>query len=103
MKGISIVPGQSASEAAFSIAMFALSFGITVAFGYYLITEPARLTEIWLWTRSLNIFIQLLIWLLFLPWMICLLIWVQPWPALVRWVLVVAALMWTNWLLFPWK
>ena len=102
MKGIAIA-GQTASEAAFSIAVFVLSLGITAAFGYYLLTEPTLLAEVFAWTRSLNIFVQLGIWLLFLPWMIALWMWTLPWAAPIRVVLVVAALAWTNWLLFPWK
>ena len=102
MKGISIA-GQTAGEAAWSISMFVLSIGITGAFVYYLFTQPERLAEVWAWTRSLNIFVQGLIWLLFLPWMICLWLWVMPWILPVRILLVAAGLLWTNWLLWPWK
>lgn len=102
MKGIAIA-GQTTSEAAFSIAVFVVSLGITGMIGYYLVTDPSRLVELWAWTRSLNIFIQALIWLLFLPWMIVLAIWVSPLALPVRLVLVVAALGWTEWLLWPWK
>jgi len=102
MKGISIA-GQTAGEAAWSIFMFVLSIGITAAFGYYLVADPSRLTAVWEWTRSLNIFLQLLIWLLFLPWMAALWIFVQPWAAPIRIVLVVGTLAFTNWLLWPWK
>ena len=102
MKGIAIA-GQTASEAAFSISIFALSIVATAAFGYYLVTEPARLNELWEWTRSLNILVQGVIWLLFLPWMIALWIWTLPWALPVRAVLVVATLLSALWLLYPWK
>lgn len=102
MRGIAIA-GQTASEAAWSIFMFALSIGITAAFGYYLATEPGRLVELWEWTRSLPLLVRGLIWLLFLPWMVALWIWVMPWALPIRIVLVVGALGWTNWLLYPWK
>ena len=65
--------------------------------------NPGRLTEIWTWVRSLHIVWQGVIWLLFLPWMIALWIWTLPWAAPVRIALVVATLLWTNWLLCPWK
>lgn len=102
MKGIAIA-GQTAGEAAWSISVFAVSLVATAAFGYYLMTDPARLTELWEWTRSLNILVQGIIWLLFLPWMIALVIWVAPWALPVRLVLVVGTLGFTTWLLFPWK
>lgn len=102
MKGIAIA-GQTAGEAAWSISVFAISLVATAAFGYYLVTDPGRLNEIWEWTRSLNILVQGVIWLLFLPWMIALAIWVLPWALPIRLVLVVGTLGFTTWLLFPWK
>lgn len=98
-----IIAGQTTSEAAFSIFMSALSLGITAAFVYYLFTQPERLAELWAWTRSMNILVQGLVWLLFLPWMICLWFWIMPWALPIRIVLVAAGLLWTNWLLWPWK
>lgn len=102
MKGIAIA-GQTASEAAWSIFMFLLSIGITVAFGYLLLNDPSRLTAIWEWTRSLNILWQGLIWLLFLPWMVALWVWTLPWAVWLKVTIVVGILAFTNWLLFPWK
>ncbi len=94
---------QTLGEKAFSLFIFGLGAAISTAFVYYLITDPARLSEIWAWTRSLNILAQGVIWLLFLPWMICLWMWTLPLAMPIRFVLVIAALAWTNWLLFPWK
>lgn len=94
---------QTLGEKAFSLFVFGLGATISGAFVYYLITDPARLIEIWAWTRSLNILAQGLIWLLFLPWMICLWMWMLPVAMPIRLVLVIAALAWINWLLFPWK
>lgn len=102
MKGIAIA-GQTAGEAAWSISMFALSIVATAAFSYYLITEPTRLNEVWEWTRSMNILVQGVIWLLFLPWMLALWFWVMPWALPIRIVLVVGTLGFATWLLFPWK
>lgn len=102
MKGIAIA-GQTTAEAAWSIGMFVLSLGVTAVFCWWLATDPGRLTELWEWTRSLNILVQGVIWLLFLPWMVALWIWVLPWALPVRLVLVLSALAWTEWLLWPWK
>lgn len=102
MKGIAIA-GQTAGEAAWSISMFVLALAVTAAFGYALITDPGRLTDAWSWTRSLPLIAQLLLWLLFLPWMIALWIWTLPWAMPIRLVLVVGVLAWTTWLMFPWK
>ncbi|MBF4509342.1 MAG: hypothetical protein ISP10_02510 [Aeromicrobium sp.] len=102
MKGIAIA-GQTAGEAAWSISVFGLSLVATAMLGYYLITDPGRLTELWEWTRSLNILVQGVIWLLFLPWMIALAIWVAPWALPIRLVLVIGTLGFAAWMLFPWK
>ena len=102
MKG-AIIAGQTTGEALFSIGIFLMSIGVTGAFVYYLVTDPSRLAELWTWTRSLNILLQGVIWLLFLPWMIALAFWVAPWWMPIRLVLVIGALGWTEWLLWPWK
>ena len=94
---------QSMGEKAFSLFIFGFGAVISGAFVYYLVTDPARLIELWAWTRSLNILVQGVIWLLFLPWMICLWMWTLPLAMPIRFVLVIAALAFANWLLFPWK
>ncbi len=94
---------QAPGEQMFSLAVFGLGAVVSGAFVYYLFTNPARLAEAWAWTRSLPLVVQGVIWLLFLPWMICLWIWTLPWATPIRLVLVIAALVWTNWLLWPWK
>jgi hypothetical protein len=97
------IKGQTAAEAAFSIGVFAAALVVTGVFGYYLVAEPTRLVELWEWTRSLNILVQVIIWLLCLPWMIALWVWVSPLALPVRLVLVLAVLAVATWLLFPWK
>lgn len=94
---------QTPGEQLFSLAVFGLGVVVSGAFVYYLVTNPARLAEVWMWTRSLPLVVQGVIWLLFLPWMICLWIWTMPWAMPIRLMLVIAALAWTNWLLWPWK
>ncbi len=102
MKGIAIA-GQTPAEAAWSIGVFVISLGVTAVFCYWMATDPGRLGEVWAWTRSLNIFVQMVIWLIFLPWMVALWSWVAPWALPLRLVLVFGVLGWTEWLLWPWK
>ena len=94
---------QTLGEQGFSLFVFGLGAALSGAMLYYLITNPARLSDAWTWTRSLPLALQALIWVLFLPWMICLWMWTLPLAVPIRFVLVIAALAWTNWLLWPWK
>lgn len=94
---------QTAGEKAFSLMVFGLSTALSVAMAYYLFTDPSRLTAMWEWSRSLNIFLQLGLWLLALPWMIALWIWSMPWAFAVRLVLVLAMLVFTEYLMYPFK
>ena len=93
----------TATELAFNYLMFGLSTVATLAFAYYLITNPGVLNDAWAWIRQLPLVVQLLAWLLLLPWMIALWIWTQPWALAVRLVLVVGTLLFTEYLMFPWK
>jgi hypothetical protein len=91
------------TELAFNYLMFGLSTIATIAFAYYLFANPAVLNDAWAWIRQLPIIVQLVMWLLFLPWMIALWIWVQPWAVGIRFVLVLGTLGFAEYLLFPWK
>lgn len=97
------IPGQTAGEAAFTLAVFTMSLVATAAFGYYLVTEPARLTEVWERTRSLPLLVQGIMWLLLLPWMLALWFWAMPWALPIRLVMVVGTLGFAMFLVFPWK
>jgi hypothetical protein len=94
---------QTFGEKLFSLGIFGLGLGVSGLFAYYLFTDPSRLLAIWSWTRSLPLLVQGVIWLLFLPWMIALWIWTMPWWMPVRFVLVIGCLLWTMFLLYPWK
>jgi len=83
--------------------MFGLTVIVTAVFGYFLVSDPARLTEAWQWSRELPIVFQAVLWLIFLPWMIALWVWSMPWAVGVKVALVVAILLFANYLLFPWK
>lgn len=78
-----------------------VSVVMTFAFGYALLADPSRLTEAWLWVRSLPLLVQLLMWALLLPWMIALWVWSMPWPLWLRFSLVIAIVAAADFILFP--
>jgi len=94
---------QTIGEKTFSVAVFGLSTALSAAFAYYLFADPSRLTEIWVSVRALPFLVQLVVWLLCLPWMIALWIWSTPLAFAVRLVLVVAMLVFTEYLMWPLK
>ena len=94
---------QTPGEKLFSLTVGGLATLANVAFAYYLFTDPARLTELWAWTRSLPWLVQGAIWLLCLPWMVALWAWNMPWAFALRIVLVVGILLFTEFLMYPFK
>ncbi len=93
----------TAGELAFNYLIFGLATAATVAFAYYLFTNPSFLADTWAWIRQLPLIVQLVMWLLLLPWMIALWVWTQPWALALRLVLVAGILLFTEYLVFPWK
>lgn len=94
---------QTLGEKTFTLLVFGAATAANIAFAYYLFSDPTKLTELWQWTRSQNLLVQGTIWLLCLPWMIALLIWNMPWAFAVRLVLVLAMLVFTEYLIWPFK
>ncbi len=94
---------QTPGEKLFSLTVFGVSTAVNVAFAYYLFTDPARLTEVWAWTRSMPLLVQGVIWLLCLPWMVALWMWGMPWAEPVRLLLVIGVLLFTEFLMYPFK
>lgn len=94
---------QTPGEKTFSVTVFGLSTVASAAFAYYLFTDPTRLTDLWAWTRSLPLMVQLVTWLLCLPWMAALWIWSMPWALAVRFVIVISILLFTEYLMWPVK
>jgi hypothetical protein len=93
----------TSGEIAFNYLIFGLSTIASVAFAYYLIANPGMLDAAWTWVRQLPLLIQLVMWLLLLPWMFALWTWTQPWALVIRLVLVVGTLVFTEYLMWPWK
>ncbi len=94
---------QTPGEKLFSLTVAGLATAANVAFAYYLFTDPSRLTELWMWTRDLPLLVQGGIWLLCLPWMVALWMWSMPWAFALRIVLVVGVLVFTEFLMYPFK
>jgi hypothetical protein len=93
----------AASTLLVSGIMFGISALVTLAFGYALLADPARLADAWVWVRSLPIIVQVAMWLLFLPWMASLWVWSLPLAFGLRVAIVVVVLGVSEYLLFPWK
>jgi len=104
MKGITATQaGATGSSLLVSGIMFALSMVVSLAMGYYLFTDPSRLADAWVWVRSLPLIVQVVLWLLLLPWMLALWVCSMPWALGVRMAIVIALLVVSEYLLFPWK
>jgi hypothetical protein len=104
MKGITATQaGATGSSLLVSGVMFGLSMVLSLAFGYYLATDPSRLADVWIWVRSLPLMVQVVLWLVLLPWMLSLWILSMPWALGVRIALVVVLLVVSEYLLLPWK
>lgn len=103
MNNATAAQGTAASTLLVSGILFGISALVTVAFGYALLADPSRLTDAWLWVRSLPLIVQLVLWALFLPWMAALWVWSLSLALWLRIAVVVALLGIAEFLLFPWK
>lgn len=83
--------------------MFGISALVTLAFGCALIADPSRLVAAWVFARNLPLLVQIVLWLIFLPWMVALWVWSLPLATGVRVAIVVIILVTAEYLLFPWK
>ena len=66
-----------------------------LVFAYLAFATPGGLPAAWASVRALPLVVQLLMWLLFLPWMIALWIYQTSWP-LWLWILLVLGLVWVT-------
>lgn len=75
---------------------FILMVGVWGAFIALAFTSPDTLTDIWRWVGDLWWPLQVVVWVLFLPWMIGLLVWQTEWSLAARLaVIVVLAAGWS--------
>lgn len=86
----STVSRRSAGTAAPFNLVWLIFFGL-------MIFSPDTLTDIWVWVQDRSDALQVILWLLTLPYMLALAIWESDWQAWLRIVLVVAiAIVWTG-------
>lgn len=83
-----IVALMAGATVLFNVVVFALFGLLWISFAAALIRAPQTLNDLWYRTRQLPLVIQAIVWLLFLPLMIALWIWVRNWSLPVRLVLV---------------
>ena len=79
-------------------AVFAL---IWVAFGVAVVWSQGSLDQAWQTIRELPLFVQIVVWILFLPVMAGLWVWETTWPYLVRLVLVLGIAGWNLLVFLP--
>lgn len=91
-------PGGSLISMVAWAAFIALGW---LVFAYVAFATPGGLTGAWTAIRALPLLVQLVLWLLFLPWMIALWIARTGWPVWLR-VLLVLGLLWVTYsMAFP--
>lgn len=94
---------QSPREKAFNIAVWTLFTALWVAFFAVLLVNQGTVGDLWHGIRDLPLFIQGVLWLLFLPLMAGLAIWDASWPALVRLILIAGIAGFNVYLFYPRK
>jgi hypothetical protein len=67
---------------------FLVMVGMWGAFIALAAVSPETLAEIWTWVRDRSWPIEVLLWIVFLPWMIGLAIWQSGWADGLRWLLI---------------
>jgi hypothetical protein len=89
-------------EMVFNVFVFVLFTLLWTGFIAALFFKREMLTDLWRSIRRLNLLVQLLLWLLFLPVMAGLWIWQTSWPLWLRSVLVAGLAWWNVYLFYPW-
>jgi len=68
---------------------FVVMLGAWVAFFVLVAASPSTLLDIWDWVGGLSWPLEVLLWIVFLPWMLALAVWRSGWPDWLRWLLIV--------------
>ena len=79
---------QPLMEPIFNVAVFVVFAVLWAAFAAALIWSQGSLDQTWEWISGLPLFLQAVVWLLFLPVVAGLWIWESSWPLLMRLILV---------------
>ena len=93
--------GNGVGWAAESGVLFALFALIWVAFGAGLLFSQGSVDQAWRTIQGLPLFIQVVVWILFLPVMAGLWVWESSWPLVVRLVLVLGVAGWNLLVFLP--
>jgi hypothetical protein len=93
--------GNSVAWLAESGVLFVVFGLVWLAFAAGLIWSQGTVDQAWQAIRELPLFVQGVIWLLFLPVMVGLWVWESSWPLLVRLVLVVGVAGWSLLIFLP--
>ena len=72
-----------------------------VLFGVALVWSQGSLDQTWAMIRGWPLFVQLVVWILFLPVMIGLWVWETSWPLIIRLVLVAGVAGWNLFMFLP--
>jgi hypothetical protein len=75
--------------------------GLWAAFGFALVRDRARLDEAWLRIRRLPLPVQAIVWLLFMPVLVGLVVWRSRWPLSGRLVTIGAVAAWSLLIFIP--
>jgi hypothetical protein len=81
--------------------LFAVFAALWVAFGVGLVMNQGGLDAAWQWLRGLPIYLQAVVWLLFLPVTAGLWVWETTWPEIVRIVVVLGIAGWNLLVFIP--
>ena len=103
MQNQTVNQATTASTLMVSGIMFGIATLVTLVFGYALVADQSRLGDAWELIRALPLIVQIVMWLIFLPWMAALWVWTLPLTLTLRVLLVVVILAAAEYLLFPWK
>lgn len=103
MQSQTVNQATTASTLMVSGIMFGVATLVTLVFGYALVADQSRLVDAWELIRALPLVVQIVMWLIFLPWMAALWVWTLPLTLTLRVLLVVVILAAAEYLLFPWK
>jgi hypothetical protein len=95
--------GRKGKAMIWNIFVFVVFTILWAGFAAALLVDRAALDRIWQQTRALPLPVQGLVWLLFLPVMIGLVVWETTWPLLVRLALVGGLGAWNVFIFYPFK
>jgi ABC-type amino acid transport system permease subunit len=93
--------GNSVAWLAENGVLFAIFAIIWIAFGAAVIFSQGSVDQAWQAIRGLPLFVQIVVWVVFLPVMIGLWVWETSWPLVVRLVLVIGVAGWNLLVFLP--